>query len=246
VRALSRLTVVELKLFLRDPAAYFWTLIFPLVLVVILGSIPGFRKEIPELGSERLIDLYVPIFLVMTFAFLGLFITPVYLVSYREKGILRRLATTPIGSARVLIAQLAVQAATAAVAAILIMGTAAVAFGVDLPHNVGAFLVAFLPAATSSLSVGLFVAAVVRTSKAASGLGSALFFPLMFLAGLYLPREAMPTLLIKISDFTYLGAAVQALRDASEGAWPSATAVLVMLGYAVIAGLAAIRLFRWE
>jgi ABC-2 type transport system permease protein len=42
--ALRKLTLVEVKLFLRDPMAAFFALAFPPLLVVILGSIPAFRE----------------------------------------------------------------------------------------------------------------------------------------------------------------------------------------------------------
>ncbi|MFF3670415.1 ABC transporter permease [Microtetraspora malaysiensis] len=245
MRALKRLTAVEFKLFLRDPAAFFWTLIFPVALVVIIGSIPSSRKYSPELGA-RGIDYYTPVVLVMSFALLALFITPGYLVGYREKGILRRLSTTPVGPARVLIAQLVVQMATAIVTTVLVLGTAGLLWGVKLPSNVGGFLLAFLLSVGTLLAIGLFLASVLSTTKAATSMGSALFFPLMFFAGLYVPRELMPAAVATIGDFTPLGASVLAFNDAAASGSPSLTTLAVLAAYAVVFGVAAARLFRWE
>jgi ABC-2 type transport system permease protein len=245
VRALNRLTAVEFKLFLRDPAAYFWTLIFPVALVVIIGSIPSSREFSPEIG-QRGIDYYTPVVLVMSFALLALFITPTYLVGYREKGILRRLSTTPVGPARVLIAQLVVQTVTAVVTTVLTLGAAALLWDVKLPSNVGGFLLAFLLSVATLLAIGLFLASVLSTTKAATSMGSALFFPLMFFAGLYVPKEMMPAAVATIGDFTPLGASVLAFSDAATSGLPSLTSLAVLAAYAVVFGVAAARLFRWE
>ncbi|MFJ9953603.1 ABC transporter permease [Kitasatospora sp. NPDC091207] len=242
---MNRLTAVEFKLFLRDPAAYFWTLLFPVVLVVIIGSIPSSREINVELG-QRGIDYFTPVLVVLAFALTGLFITPTYLVSYREKGILRRLSTTPVGPARVLVAQLVVQTTVAVATTILVLATSRVLWDVKLPGNPAGFVIAFLLSVTAVLSIGLFLASVIKTSKAATGAGSMLFFPLMFFAGLYVPREQMPDALVRIGDYTPLGASVQAFGDVAKGHWPGLTAVLVLLAYSVAFGAAAARLFRWE
>ncbi|MDG5809310.1 ABC transporter permease [Streptomyces ossamyceticus] len=242
---MKRLTVVEFKLFLRDPAAYFWTLLFPVALVVIIGSIPSSREVNAEIG-QRGIDYFTPVLVVLSFALTGLFITPTYLVSYREKGILRRLSTTPVGPARVLIAQLVVQATVAVATTVLVLGTAALLWDVKLPTHPGGFLLAFLLSVTAVLAIGLFLASLIKTSKAATGAGSVLFFPLMFFAGLYVPREQMPDAVNRIGDFTPLGASVMAFGDAAKGDWPSMTAVLVLAAYTAVFGVAAARLFRWE
>ncbi len=41
----------ELRLFRREPGALFWILLFPTLLLVILGSIPGFRHHEADLGG---------------------------------------------------------------------------------------------------------------------------------------------------------------------------------------------------
>jgi ABC-2 type transport system permease protein len=68
---------------------------------------------------------------------------------------------------------------------------------------------------------------------------------MMFLAGLYFPREVMPAVLRRIGDFTPLGAGVQALQDAT-GAWPRPLHLAVLAAFAIAACLAAAKLFRWE
>jgi len=50
----------------------------------------------------------------------------------------------------------------------------------------------------------------------------------------------------QISDFTPLGAAVQALQDSMRGSWPHLSALAVLAGYAVVFMVAAVRFFRWD
>jgi ABC-2 type transport system permease protein len=68
---LRKLTLVELKLFLPDPASVFFALAFPPLLLVILGSVPAFRQPDPKAGGARVIDLYVPIVMGLVLAFLA-------------------------------------------------------------------------------------------------------------------------------------------------------------------------------
>ena len=75
---------------------------------------------------------------------------------------------------------------------------------------------------------------------------AASFFPLIFLAGLWVPIQEMPTALQHISNYTALGAAVQAGQDAMQGMFPPTRSLLVMVGWAVVFGVAAWRFFRWE
>ncbi|HEX2373882.1 MAG TPA: ABC transporter permease [Actinomycetota bacterium] len=243
---LAKLTLTEAKLFWRDPTAWFFALAFPSLLLVILGSIPAFREPDADLGGLRVIDLYAPIIVGFVLAMLAISVLPSYLATYREKGILRRLSTTPVQPSSLLQAQLAMGLAMALSAVALVIGIGAVAFDTALPTQPLGFLAAFGLAAAALYAVGLMIAAVAPSGKAAAGIGTVLWFPIMFFAGLWVPREAMPDTLNRIGDFTPLGAGVQAMQDAWNGAWPDPLHLAVMAAFAIGASLAAARLFRWE
>jgi len=246
VSALSRLTLTETKLFFREPAGVFFMLAFPPILLVILGSIPSFREADAELGGLRVIDLYAPIIVAMTLSFLALSGLPQLLATYREKGMLRRMRTTPVKPARLLGALLLMFTVMAVVVMVAVQVIANLAFDVALPRQAGAYLVGYVLAALSMLALGLLVAALAPSGKAAGAIGTILFFPVLFFAGLWAPRETMPEILRRISDFTPLGAGVQSLQDATAGHWPQLLHLAVMLGWTVVAGGLAARYFRWE
>src|SRR5262249_39433062 len=158
----------------------------------ILGLIPGFRDPNPSLGGLRVIDLYVPIAIALSLAMLALTAMPTCLSTYRERGILRRLAVTPMPPARLLLAQLLTNLLMAIVAVGLLLAVARIVFDVAAPQQVVGYIVAFLLAAAALFAMGLLVAALAPSGKAAPSIGLILYFPLMFFAGLWVPRAAMP------------------------------------------------------
>jgi ABC-2 type transport system permease protein len=101
-------------------------------------------------------------------------------------------------------------------------------------------------AAAALFAIGLFVAAVAPTGRSGNAIGTILFFPVMFFAGLWVPREAMPAALRRVADFSPLGAGEHALHDSAIGLWPHLGQLAVLLGYVVVFGVAAARMFRWE
>ena len=246
MRVFTKLTVTELRLLGREPLAAFFSLLFPTVLVVILGSIPSFREPSADLGGARVIDLYVGIAAVLSLATLGLQVVPTVLANYREKGILRRLATTPVRPLMLLSAQLAAALLVAVVAAALAIAVGRIGFDVALPAQFAAFVLGYLLAALGVFAIGLFIAAVAPSGKAGNSIGTLLFFPSMFFAGLWTPREVMPEALQRVGDFTPLGAGERALHDAMTGHWPSLLSATVLVGYLAVFGFGAARLFRWS
>ena len=79
-----------------------------------------------------------------------------------------------------------------------------------------------------------------------NAIGRLALIPLMFFAGLWLPRAMMPAVLQDISNYTPLGAAVEAIQDSMQTGFPPAAPLLVLVAYTVIFAFLARRFFRWE
>ena len=246
MHTLSRLTLTESKLFLREPTAVFFMLVFPPVLLVIFGLVPSFREPDPDLGGVRMISVYTPIVVAMALALTALSALPQMFATYREKGILRRMRTTPVRPAYLLGAQLLMCTVVSVVVLVALLAIGRIAFDVALPTQVAGYALSYVLAVVSMLSIGLLLASLAPSGRGAGAIGSVLFFPVLFFAGLWAPRELMPEVLRRISDFTPLGAGVQSLADTAAGQWPQLLHVAVMLGWTVVAGGLAARYFRWE
>jgi len=237
---------MEAKLSWRQPAGLIFGLGLPVLLLLVFANIPAFRKPNDTLGGLTFLSVYVPILMAFALASLALIGLTAPLATYREQGILRRMSTTPVPPSWVLAAQLVVNLGIAAAALLLIITIATAAFGVQGPAQVPGFILAVVLEAAALFAMGLWVAAIARTAQAAAAIGNILFFPMMFFAGLWIPRDVMPAALRSISDFTPLGAAVQALQGATRGIFPPARPLLVLLAYAAAFGILAVRSFKWE
>src|SRR5262249_1690281 len=244
--ALRRLTITEFKLFMRERAGPIWAVAFPIILLVIFGAIPSFRKPTASLGGYTPLDVYVPILIVFSMALATVILMPMVLAGYRERGVLRRLQTTPAGPARVLAAPLIISLALAAVAVPGVLVVAGLGSGVFLPRQPAAFALAALFTLAALLALGLFVAAVAPSGRAAQVIGALLFYPMLFFSGMWWPIPMMPSVMQHISEATPLGAAWQAMSNAGVGHWPPALPLATLAAYAVVLSLGAARLFRWE
>lgn len=98
----------------------------------------------------------------------------------------------------------------------------------------------------AGLALGAAVCAVSRSQKIATAVGSAVFFPTMFTAGVWVPVQAMPDTLQRIVQLTPFGAASQALDAAASGGWPGWAALGTTVLWTAVLTAASVRWFRWE
>jgi ABC-2 type transport system permease protein len=236
----------EARLAWRLPAGLIFGVGLPVLLLIIFNQIPSFHQTQASLGGLTAFDVYVPILIAMVIAIIALISLPGPLVTYRDQGILRRLSTTPVPPSWVLAAQLVVEFCITITSLLILIVVSIMAFGLGAPKNPGALVLAIVLSIAAMFAIGLCIAAVARTGIAARAIGAAAFYPMLFFAGMWFPRQEMPGVLQEISNVTPLGAVVEAIQDSMQGQFPPAEPLLVLAGYALVFALIARRFFRWE
>lgn len=237
---------IEAKLLARELGSVFWMLVFPSMLLICFGLIPKYREVNPNLGGHRIIDLMVPSTLLVALITASLQSMPIILTGYRERGILRRLRTTPARPSHLLMAQMVLHAGAALLSALLVLLLGYLVYDVALPRRPFVYLTTLILATSSGLAIGAVLTALCRTVKAATAVGVTAIFPAMFTAGIYVPIQVLPEPVRRGMELFPFGSAAQALSQAANGNWPS-------WGYFVVLGLwtvvmigVAVRWFRWE
>lgn len=213
-------------------------------MLLAVGPIPGMTKPSPATGGARFIDAWVPSLIVISLAILALQSIPGVVATYREQGVLRRLATTPVHPVNLLGAQLLIHVVVALAGIGLVLAAANTVYDVPLPKHPLLFLLTLLLGTVSMFSFGLLAAAVARTAKAAGGFALIAFVPTMFFGGVYLPRALLPVVLQQVGD--YLPPGTQPLQDAWVGTGVQPLQLAVLAAFAVGGTALAARLFRWE
>jgi ABC-2 type transport system permease protein len=235
---MKMLTITEAKLLVREPLALFWGLAFPMALLAVMGLSSS------DIGGVPLVTVYEPVVIAFVGVVFGVQGIPVQVANYRERRILRRLATTPAGPVRVIAAQLIVSLVVVLAATAGVLAVGRLGFGVALPRQAAGFAGVAVLSATAMLALGLLIGALAPTARSAGAAGTVLFFPLMYFAGLWTPQ--LPVATKHIGQFTPLGAGAQALRDTMAGSWPHPTALLVLGAWTLACAVLAVRVFRWE
>ncbi|WP_282947512.1 ABC transporter permease [Cellulomonas endometrii] len=250
-RVLARVTAVEGRLALRDPSNAFFAVLFPAVLLAVLGltmpwgSTP-FDESDPLLSQISGITGYTPVVLTLAVGTVALSSYPITIATYRGQGVLRRLSTTPLPPSRLLVAQILVNVAALLVAAVLAVAVGMLVVDVTAPEDPGVVLLAFLLTATSTFGLGSLIAARAPTAGAATGIGMTTYFVSLFFAGVWLPLPIMPDVVQEIAAWTPLGAGAQAMLDGWVGAGVPTRELLVMAAWTVALVPLAARIFRWR
>ena len=176
--------------------------------------------SVGDFGSFRglpAMNFYTPAYIALVLTSVGLVGLPVHITIYKERGVLRRYRASSLSGWKVFGSQGLASLATAIMGSILILIAAILVFHVSLPDNPLLVFVAFLVSALSFASLGILLGVVIPSSRAAQGVGLALFFVLLILGGAGPPRELMTRTMQIVGDFTPLQHSASLLQDAWLG-----------------------------
>lgn len=243
---LTKMTTIETKLFLRDKAGSLAALLVPIGILVVFGAV-GLGDIDASDNENNISTAFLPgMVLALSLAITSMQVFPTILTTYREKGVLRRLGTTPVHPSRIIGAQLIVNLGSALVVLLCVLVISAIFFDVGWPQNWPAFIVSYVLSALALLSLGLIVAALASNAKQATGIGMLVFFPSLFFAGIWTPGDLMPSWAQPIRDWSPLGAAIESIMTSWTGDWPEAKHLIALVLWIVVCTSVSARVFRWE
>ena len=247
MRALSKYTCTEIKLFFREPVGAFFTLVFPLMMLFLFGTIYG-NDPSPYFNGYGSVDVSVPAYTAMIISTTGIMGLSITMSTYREKGILRRLRVTPIRPQVILFAQIVVIFLMTLMGMLLLILAGKAVYNLRFDGNALHVALAFVLSSLSFYSLGFVLAAVMPNARTAQVVGMVIFYPMLFLSGAGMPLELLPDRVRKISKFLPLTHVVTLLRGLWIGnAWSQHYTEVIVLSCLLVAGvLVSARTFRWE
>ena len=247
MNGLWKLTWIEMKLFMREPAAAFFTLVFPLMVLLIFGSIYG-NEPTPFFGGYGSVDVSVPAYAGMIIGSSGLIGLTIIMSMYRERGILRRLNATPVRPQIVLGANVIVSFLMTALGMSLLIVVGKLIFGLRFAGNLLSVTAGFTLSSLSFFALGFVLAGLIPTARTAQVVGMVLFYPMLFLSGAAVPLEVLPEKVRQYTSFLPLTQVVKLLRGLWIGEcwsqhWTEAGVLAAML---VIGVVVSAKTFRWD
>jgi ABC-2 type transport system permease protein len=247
MKSLFKMTWMEAKLFLREPVGAFFTLIFPVMMLFLFGSIYGNTPSAIFNGLGT-IDISVPAYTAMIIATTGLMGLTITTAAYRETGVLRRLRATPIRPHLVLVAQLIVLFVMTILGMLLLVIAGKLVYNMRFDGNVLSVLAGFALSCMSFFAIGFVLASLVPTARTAQVVGMVLLYPMLFLSGAGFPRELLPETILKVSKYLPLTHVVTLLRGlwVGEAMKSHLSEIGILFGILVLGVLVSIKIFRWE
>ena len=234
--------------FLRNRQARFFTLVLPILFLVIFVSVFGNDKIGPE--HVKASTYYVPGLAalgVIAGSFVNLVIS---ITAQREAGVLKRRRSTPV-PAWVLIAGralVAIVVALAVMTVLLLIGR--FAYGVRLPASTlpGVVLTAIV-GAIAFCCLGYALSTAIRSADAAQPMVQAIMLPLYFISGVFIPNVSLPRWLrdvAKVFPVQHLaGGLRQAFDPATRGAGIVWSDLGVLLAWGAVGLAVALTRFAW-
>jgi ABC-2 type transport system permease protein len=247
MKSLGKLIWVEFKLYMRQPQAAFFALVFPLLLLLMFGSIYG-NKPTPFFGGHGMVDVSTPAYIAIIMGSTGFMSISIIVSTYRERGILRRFRATPLRPMAVIGSQVAVNFVVTLAGAIILVVGALLIYHMRFSGSVWAVLLGFTLSTLSFFAVGFVVASVSRTSRTAQILAMVLYFPNIFLSGATVPKEIFPPAMRTISKALPMTHVVNLLQGLWFGnPWSKhLVEVAVLAGLLVVGAFVSAKTFRWE
>lgn len=171
------------------------------------------------------------------------------IASWRERGILRRMQSTPLHASSFIAAQITARLILNASQAVIVLLVGNLVFGTQV-NGSWLLLLAFVVMGTLAfMSIGFIIASLAKTPESAGPIAGFISFPLLFLGGVFFPIKNMPEWLqqaVKLIPISHLTTGLRQVMNVGatlSTLWPE---FAILAGWMIVAFAISSFTFRWE
>ena len=245
-----RQTQYQLKYFMRNPVGLFFTVVLPLVMLVLFNALFGDSTVDTGAGEWPVRQFYTGGLAAYT-AVSATFTNLANMVPVRrDEGVLKRWRSTPLPTWIYVAGFVCSAVVIAAVGALLLLTVGVVAYDLSVDWaKMPAAAVTFLVGVSAFAALGMAVAGAVKSASSASAVANAIILPLAFISDVFVVSDGDSGLL-KIADFFPLKPFVNAFQDCFnpfvEAPAFDAGALAFVAAWGAVGLLVAVKKFAWE
>jgi ABC-2 type transport system permease protein len=247
---------VEIKTFFRNRQSLFFTLLLPVLLLLVLGSIfsgtiPGTHTDFKQVFVAGIIACGV-----MSVAFNGLAIS---IAIERDTGMVRRLACSPMPRSAYFAGKIARVAVTGVLEAGILLGVGVALYHLPLPATADDWVTLLWVLVLGAVACALLAVAyssAIPNARSAPAIVTLPFLILQFISGVFFPYNQLPAWMQTLAAFFPLKWMTQGLRSVflpddfariePAGTWELGRVAAVLAAWCVAALLISLLTFRWR
>jgi len=245
---------VELKEFFRQRESVVFTLMFPVILLVVFGAVLDY-----QIGQGVTFTQYFMAGVIAA-GILGASLQnmAIGIATERSDGTLKHLAGTPMPKAAYFVGKIAQVVVVTLVTIVILLVVGVVLYGIDLPSGAQWLTfawVAVLGSAACTL-LGIAVSSLAKNGRSASATVTPFALVLQFISGVFFRFDQIPEWMQTIAAVFPLKWMAQGLRSVflpdalavqePAGSWELGRVALVLLAWVVVGLLLCVRTFRWR
>lgn len=237
------------RIFWRNPAAVFFTVMLPVIFLLIFSTIFG-NEMLESRDGLKVSTYYVPGIATLAIVSATLVNVAMRIVEARESGRLKRMRGTPLPAWSYVAGRIcnALILSLTMVAVITLIGW--LIYDVELPTTtIPALLVTITVGTFTFCSLGFALSAAIPNEDSAPAITNVAVLPLYFLSGVFIPESEIPDGVLGFSDHfpirPFFEALLMAYDPATTGAGFDWGHLAVVGAWGVGGLLLALRYFRW-
>lgn len=241
------------KSYIRNPQAMIFTVLFPIVLLVLFSEIFGGHnaRTVFDGVQVNFATYFTPGIVAYAITMAGFSSLAIVLTQDREAGILKRFRGTPLPAWVFILAQILKTIAVIVVMTVALLVIAYFAFDVNVRSETLVGLVVYLVLGTVVMcSLGIALTSVVTSGESAAAIAPFSTVILSFISGVFVPAAELPNWLVTVGKVFPLAQLADGLQRAfspyTAGTGLRLSNVLILVAWGVGGMVVAAMRFKWE